>query len=190
MIMFFSVWRRITFTEKDAHKLMSEKKISELKLHGEYMNILSCFPGIGKTYLFNNQEKYGLRILDSDSSNFSWIEKGKRNPAFPQNYIEHIKENMFKVDVILVSTHKEVREALVANIHPKNLRFVVPPFTDIDVYIERYRKRGSSESFIKLLSDNWYDWILDIVSSHRDSIWMLDTREYLSDLFDRVKFDN
>ena len=34
--------------------------------------ILSAFPGTGKTYLFNNQEKLGLSVLDSDSSEFSW----------------------------------------------------------------------------------------------------------------------
>lgn len=56
--------------------------------------------------------------LDSDSSNFSWVkdENGnntkERNPEFPKNYIEHIKSNIGKVDVIFVSSHKVVREAL------------------------------------------------------------------------------
>ena len=35
-----------------------------------------------------------------------------RNPEFPKNYIEHIKENIGKVDYIFVSTHEEVRKAL------------------------------------------------------------------------------
>jgi hypothetical protein len=151
------------------------------------MHILSCFPGTGKSYLFNNQEKYGLKILDSDSSNFSWLENGDRNPEFPQNYISHIKENLFKVDLILVSTHKSVREALVANIHQSSLRFVIPNLLDMDIYIERYRSRGSSESFIKLLSDNWYEWIFDIMWEHKENIWFLDSGEYLSDLFSKAK---
>ena len=33
--------------------------------------IYSVFPACGKTYLFENQDKYGLKILDSDSSEFS-----------------------------------------------------------------------------------------------------------------------
>ena len=46
--------------------------------------IIAGFPGIGKSYVFN-QRKY--KCLDSDSSLFSWIEKGVRHPDFPNNYI-------------------------------------------------------------------------------------------------------
>lgn len=96
--------------------------------------IISAYPCCGKTYAFENyQDIYS--ILDSDSSDFSWIyrertddelqkikedfesmlsptnadkelerircEKIKeRNPDFPNNYIEHIKENIGKVDYI------------------------------------------------------------------------------------------
>ena len=60
--------------------------------------VISAFPGCGKSWCFNNlQDKY--KMLDSDSSNFSWAygEEGQklgRNPDFPQNYISHIKENL------------------------------------------------------------------------------------------------
>ena len=53
--------------------------------------IVSAFPCCGKTYYFEN--KKDLVVLDSDSSNFSWIkdENGnntkERNPEFPNNYI-------------------------------------------------------------------------------------------------------
>lgn len=41
-----------------------------------------------------------------------------RNPDFPKNYIEHIKENIGKVDFIFVSSHLQVREAMKeADIH-------------------------------------------------------------------------
>ena len=107
--------------------------------------IISAYPCCGKTYAFENyQDIYS--ILDSDSSEFSWIyrertddelqkikedlesmlspinadkefervrhEKIKeRNPNFPNNYIEHIKENIGKVDYIFVSSHLVVRQA-------------------------------------------------------------------------------
>ena len=35
-----------------------------------------------------------------------------RNPKFPSNYIQHIKENIGKVDFIFVSTHKQVLKAM------------------------------------------------------------------------------
>lgn len=37
--------------------------------------IYSIFPACGKTYLFEHQEDYGLKILDSDSSQFSWVHR-------------------------------------------------------------------------------------------------------------------
>ena len=77
--------------------------------------VISGFPGVGKSYLFNNTD---LKVLDSDSSNFSWIKDSEgrntkeRNPDFPQNYIDHIKKNIGKVDIILTSSHDVVRKAL------------------------------------------------------------------------------
>lgn len=81
--------------------------------------VISGFPGIGKSYMYNNMKD--LKILDSDSSKFSWVkdEEGKntkeRNPDFPNNYIKHIKDNMDSSDIILVSSHKVVRDALKDN---------------------------------------------------------------------------
>lgn len=36
-------------------------------------HIFSVFPACGKTYLYNHQKDYDLKILDSDSSQFSWL---------------------------------------------------------------------------------------------------------------------
>ena len=62
--------------------------------------VVSAFPGCGKSHLFRNKGE--KKILDSDSSTFD-------KSQFPQNYIEHIKFNIGEVDIILVSSHKEVR---------------------------------------------------------------------------------
>lgn len=35
--------------------------------------IYSIFPACGKTWLYEHQEDYDLKILDSDSSQFSWV---------------------------------------------------------------------------------------------------------------------
>ena len=125
--------------------------------------ILSCFPGVGKTWVFDNQKELGFSVLDSDSSKFSWLSDGVRNPDFPQNYVDHIKEVSGTVDVILVSTHREVREALIQN--GVAFHTVVPPLVDKELYIKRYRDRGSSSYFISLLSDNWDSWLSGIFAS-------------------------
>lgn len=119
--------------------------------------IIAGFPGIGKSY---SHKKRLLTSLDSDSSLFSWMinENGEkvRNPEFPKNYINHIKENIGKYEYIFVSTHKDVREALKDECIFFNLVF--PGFAPLDEYIRRYQERGSSDEFIKLLEEKWLEW--------------------------------
>lgn len=126
----------------------------------KYTRVISAFPGTGKSHFHEcNKET----TLDSDSSLFSWIEKdGKkvRNPNFPDNYIQHIRENIGKYDYIFVSSHKEVREALRA--HCIFFYVFYPHTTSKNMYIQRYKDRGSPEAFIKLISDNWYEWLKEI----------------------------
>lgn len=60
--------------------------------------VISAFPACGKSYKVKNYNGKPYTMLDSDSSNFSWIkdELGNntkvRNPDFPSNYIQHIKK--------------------------------------------------------------------------------------------------
>ena len=101
--------------------------------------LCAAFPGTDKSHYFRNSE---LDVLDSDSSTFDKSE-------FPANYIEHIKNNMGKVDVILISSHEEVRDALVESELPFTL---VYPDKDLKGdYIARYKERGSPEKFIELI---------------------------------------
>ena len=131
--------------------------------------IISAFPGTGKSYYHKNHLE---TTLDSDSSQFSWLYdewgdkllgldgKPMRNPQFPQNYIEHIKSNIGKYEYIFVSSHKEVREALVNNCLLFYL--IYPDYDDKEIYIERYKQRGSSDNFIKLIENNWNNWIEEL----------------------------
>jgi hypothetical protein len=115
--------------------------------------LVSAFPGAGKTYYTNSESSYMPQgfAADSDSSKF---DKSK----FPENYIEHIKQKITEGYArVFISSHKEVREALVLN----NLPFVlVYPSKELkQEYINRYYERGSSLEFIRLISNNWDNWI-------------------------------
>ena len=133
--------------------------------------VISAFPGCGKSHFFRtNSDKI---VLDSDSSKFD-------KSDFPRNYIEHIKSNIGKVDFIMVSSHKEVREALVNN--KIDFTLVYPDILIKDEYIQRYKDRNSSESFIKLLNDNWENWIEELENQIGCKKIKLQEGQYLSDV--------
>jgi hypothetical protein len=145
--------------------------------------IISGFPGIGKTTF---HEKYPDTTLDSDSSSFGWIEKDgmkTRDPEFPENYIRHIKQNVGRYRFILVSSHKEVRDALKK--HCLFFYLVYPDFGQKGEYIKRYKDRGSTDSFIKLLSENYESWFSDC---ENETIGCERVRMRYKNLEDEVKY--
>jgi len=123
--------------------------------------IISAFPGTGKSTFFNKNPRTSL---DSDSSNWSWIKQPNgqnvRNPDFPRNYINHIKENIGKYEYILVSSHAEVREALLNEC--LFFYLVYPDSSRKEEFLERYRNRGNPDKFIQLVSDKWDDWMKEV----------------------------
>ena len=120
--------------------------------------IISAFPGTGKSYYHNLHPD---TTLDSDSSEFSWqydavTGEKLRNSWFPKNYIEHIQKNVGKYEIIFVSSHKEVREALK---DASLFHYVVyPRQCDKEMFKQRYIKRGSPEPFVNL-------WFLSIFTN-------------------------
>lgn len=140
--------------------------------------IISAFPGCGKSYAYNH---FGntYSILDSDSSHFSWIKDAEgnntdqRNPDFPNNYIKHIKENLGRVDIIFVSSHDVVRQAL----KEAGLRYyIVYPSSSYGEtfdngsrstnkleFLKRYKDRGSPQMFIDMMDNNWGKFIDGII---------------------------
>ena len=158
--------------------------------------IFSVFPACGKTWLCEHQEQYGLKILDSDSSKFSWLyvdtdEFGEpldgyrrvRNPDFPANYIKHIKENMGEYDYIFVSSHASVREAL--EVEDIDFTIVYPSMSCFAEWIGRCfirDKRGESGCNPDVLYDNWYQWLreCEVTGCNHEEI-VLCSGQHLSD---------
>lgn len=117
--------------------------------------LIQGFPGVGKSFTTKYLKQKGYVISDSDSSLFD-------KSDFPKNYINHIKTLIKndEHDIIFVSSHKEVREA----IQESDLKsFLLYPSEECkDEYLRRYENRGSSETFIELLSQNFEDWVNEI----------------------------
>jgi len=135
--------------------------------------VVSAFPGCGKSHLFRNKGE--KKILDSDSSTFD-------KSQFPQNYIENIKSNIGEVDIILVSSHKEVRDALVN----ESISFtLVYPRKDIkDEYIQRYIDRGNDGKFVELLKQNWDNWTDELENQEGCEKIELESGQYLSNVIE------
>ena len=146
-------------------------KLKRFNEHGKKTIIISAFPGCGKSHLFRNKGE--KNILDSDSSTFD-----KSN--FPQNYIQHIKSNIGSADLILVSSHKEVRDALVEN--GIDFTLVYPNRQIKDEYIKRYIDRGNNENFVNLLQKNWDNWMNELDEQIGCEKVELKTGLYLSDV--------
>jgi hypothetical protein len=138
--------------------------------------LITAFPGTDKTSYCNRDADYIPQgfATDSDSSTFD-----KSN--FPQNYIEHIKEKISEGYArIFISSHKEVRDALVEN----NLEFtLVYPKRELkEEYLKRYKERGSSESFINLLNNNWDNWIEELENQKGCTHIQLESGQFISNV--------
>lgn len=141
--------------------------------------IISAFPACGKTHMFESGYENSV-ILDSDSSKYSWLDDGvTRNPNFIDDYINHIKSNIGKVDYILVSSHIDVRNALEKN----NLcwAYVVPSKGMLNEWVGRCYRRGNKAVFIDLLINNWDDWVNLHSGPMPNASATLKPNEYLSD---------
>ena len=132
--------------------------------------LISGFPGIGKSYFFNNSD---LEVSDSDSSKFP-------KEDFPANYMKHIKLIRQEKNIILISSHDLVRKALVEN----KLDFVLvyPDRSLKQEYIERFEKRGSEGAFIDFIDVYWHDFIDQMEQQTGCEKIVLKSGQYLSDV--------
>jgi len=131
--------------------------------------LVSAFPGAGKTYFYG----LGLSCIDSDSSTFNKVD-------FPSNYIENIKNNIGKFNYILISSHENVREALVDS--GLNFTLVYPDISLKDEYLKRYKNRGSADGFINLLDKNWNEWITQLQNQKGCTHIVLKKNQFISNV--------
>ena len=161
--------------------------------------VVCGFPGVGKTYAVTHWNHPDYKIYDSDSSDFSWIDKHDhskgRNPDFPTNYIEHIKSLDNDKSFVLVSSHKDVREAL----RKASIDYFIYPWLHVcnkDAYLkDRISQRDTginSDSFVKLLSDNLVTWIKEIDTEATSPMFRfkLDNRTTLHEVLDVLVRNN
>lgn len=136
--------------------------------------IISAFPCTGKSSFTKNNKSDFIKVLDSDSSEYSWMidDDGNkvRNPEFPKNYIKHIKECMQEYNVIFVSSHDVVRKALRRHRIKYTLMYPDAKSDMFKEYVKRAIERGSSETFVYNLCKYWDEWIKSCDEDKSDKI--------------------
>ena len=142
--------------------------------------IICGFPGVGKSTQKAKFNELWTPIHDSYSSQFSWISKGVRHPEWPRNYLEHIQSLK---GIVLVSTHREVRQAL----RDAGMAYSVvfpAPHVDRDTYVrERIVGRGSPKALVDIIHANWTEWLADLATDKGGgSRYQLDTHQFLADI--------
>ena|SRR5690349_3694482 len=132
--------------------------------------VISAFPGTGKSYL---SKIPGFVVSDSDSSRF-------QKDGFPDNYLRHIKGRIGKVDILCVSSHDTVREAMVKEGIPFVL--VYPSIDSKNEYLNRYLERGSNEHFINMMNQQFEKFIEGCKRQENCQHIELLPGQYLSDI--------
>lgn len=120
--------------------------------------LISAFPGCGKSTAYMLL-KNKLKVFDSDSAFFPKIN-------FPKNYIEHIKSNIGDADIIFISSHLEVRDALRKENIPFHIMY--PSIDRKEEFLKNYKDRGNGKNFIKNLKDNFERFINEIENEDFD----------------------
>lgn len=108
-----------------------------------------------------------------------------RNPEFPNNYIQHIKENIGKVDFIFVSTHKQVLKAM----EEAGIEFIIvyPERRLMHEYIGRCYCRPNNGFPIDILIQNWDNWMNDMEEfSEHHAYFKLSYGKHISDYLDSI----
>ena len=105
--------------------------------------IISAFPGCGKSVVYMLL-KNKIKILDSDSHILS-------KNDFPQKYIESIKNNIGKYDIIFISSH----ELVLNKLKEENIKFniIYPSKERKTEFIKNYKERGDNNNFINYITD-------------------------------------
>lgn len=107
------------------------------------------------------------------------IFKNNDAPNFPENYIRNIVSLAREGYIVLISSHKEVRDEL--NKRSSPFTIVLPSLDMKQEMIDRYIKRGNQENFVTMLENNYETFVNDLMSDPNNKI-VLDSGQYLKDV--------
>lgn len=143
--------------------------------------IICAFIASGKTWLTTKPKSLGLseyNILDLDSLVIP-KENGQRAGNFKELYLARLKGLLAPNTIVLISTHEEIRSALVEE--RLDYALVYPRRGLLEEWMKRLKSRGSPESLINLVDNNWENMLGECEKQSHCAHVTLNKGEYLSD---------
>ena len=149
--------------------------------------IISAFPGVGKSHFVKNNDNTLLKVVDHESSEYSWIYvdgQKLRNPVFPTNYVDVAESLSKEGKIVFVSSHDQVRQELAS----RGIRYtvVVPAIEDKEIYVNRYIQRGTPLELINLIATNWESFINSCMNDTTANIVVVRGDTYLSNVLSSI----
>jgi hypothetical protein len=151
--------------------------------NNKYHYVMCGFSGVGKS----TAEQLHKNVEDWESSAYSHIWKPDEEAywekccTFPKNYIDALVEDMNKSHnkVYLLSCHQEVRDEL----KERGIKYIIvmPERYQLNEYLKRWLKRGSSADFIHLMNNRWFDMIESCENDDAPKIY-LEEHEFINDI--------
>lgn len=178
---------RIMFALSVAQQIRLPGSVDRKRGDAPVLKKVVCgFAGVGKTWFVKNATNR-LVVVEYNARHFGWVDYTEkvRHPEWPNNYISHVLATRNKFDYMLISTHREVREALVRAGIPFVL--VYPSLEMMDEIIGRYVARGSRPSLIELVNQNYKTWFNEMVAQQNCENIMLKQGQYLVDVLEKQK---
>jgi hypothetical protein len=148
--------------------------------------IISAFIASGKTWLTAHSKSLsisGYKVLDLDSTMFPKVD-GQRTSGFKEAYIAKVKQSIAPNTIILLSTHEEIRSALVEE--GLNFALVYPPEDLKEEWMGRLHARSSPQSLVDIVHRNWSSMLGECADQGGCTQFVLQRGQYLSDIMDDV----
>ena len=142
--------------------------------------IICGFAGIGKTSIRTAVPSYQkIELYDLQSHVF------KKELDWQKTYVDCAIALRKTHDYVFLSTHDVVIDELIRR---KEKFYVVYPYRHCkDEYIERFKKRGNTNDYIKRFMDRWDIFINKIEKLMHVNRIALRRGQYLSDILPRIK---
>lgn len=145
--------------------------------------------GIGKTTIVK-ENKYS--VVEVETGKYRWndsqatcLDEVPENSDWPGNYCEAVTGLIGTVDMILVSSHREVVEEFLRREIPVTL--VYPDRSQKEAYRQRYEGRGNPKWLVKLLTENYDNWIAAAISQQGCRHIVLQSGQYLADVVPQIR---